>query len=91
MKVLIVLLQKILVVVGNIKVNLKMLMLLSYVNFGVVVFNGFVDYYSGDVVKVFVGVKDVVLQKQLVDVVKVVLIVMWDLGMWIEGQCVIVM
>ena len=86
MKALTAFFQKIPAAAGNIKANLKAPMPLSYVNFGAAAFNGFADYYSGDAVKAFAGVKDAAAQKQLTDAAKAAAAAMRDLGTWTEGQ-----
>jgi hypothetical protein len=86
MKALTAFLQKIPAAAGNIKTNLKAPMPLSYVDFGTAAFNGFADYYAGDAVKAFAGVKDAAGQKQLTDAAKAAAAAMRDLGTWTEGQ-----
>ncbi len=86
MKALTAFLQKIPAAAGNIKANLKAPMPLSYVDFGKAAFDGFADYYSGDAVKAFAGVKDDAAQKQLADAAKAASAAMRDLGAWTEAQ-----
>ena len=86
MKALTAFLQKIPAAAGNIRANLRSPMPLSYVNFGAAAFNGFADYYSGDAVKAFAGVKDASAQKRLVDAAQAASKAMRDLGTWTERQ-----
>ncbi|MES3085224.1 DUF885 domain-containing protein [Sphingomonas faeni] len=86
MKALTALFEKIPAATGNIKANLKTPMPLSFVNIGVAGFNGFADYYTGDAVKAFAGVKDDAAQKRLVDAAKAASVAMRDLAKWTEGQ-----
>ena len=71
---------------AQIRANLKAPMPLSFVDYGVAGFNGFADYYSGDAVKAFAGVKEAAAQAQLKAAAARASAAMRQLGGWLAAQ-----
>ena len=71
---------------AQIRANLKTPMPLSFVNYGAAGFNGFAEYYSGDAVRAFAGVKDARAQAELKAAAAGASSAMRSLGAWVEAQ-----
>jgi uncharacterized protein (DUF885 family) len=59
---------------------------LSFVDYGIAGFNGFAEYYRGDVRTAFAAVEDPALQAELAGVVETAAAAMTDTAAWLEGQ-----
>lgn len=71
---------------ANIRANLKTPMPLSFARFGAAAFNGFADYYSGDAVRAFAGVRDERIQRDLKEAAASASAAMKSLGGHMEQQ-----
>ncbi|MBJ6123096.1 DUF885 domain-containing protein [Sphingomonas sp. BT553] len=71
---------------ANIRANLATPMPLSFAEFGAAGFNGFADYYTGDAVRAFAGVKDERVQRDLKTAAASASAAMRALGGWMEQQ-----
>ncbi len=71
---------------ANIRANLKTPMPLSFAAFGAAAFNGFADYYEGDAVRAFAGVRDERVQRELKAAAASAAAAMRSLGGWMEAE-----
>ena len=71
---------------ANIRGNLKTPMPLSFARFGAAAFNGFADYYTGDAVRAFEGVRDKRVQADLREAAASASAAMRSLGGYLEQQ-----
>ena len=70
---------------AQIRANLRTPMPLSFVDYGVAGFNGFAEYYRGDVKTAFAAVEDPALQTELADAVETAAAAMTDAAAWLEA------
>jgi hypothetical protein len=71
---------------AQVRANLRTPMPLSFVNYGTAAFTGFADYYRGDAVRAFAGVKDAGLQRDLGQAATTASASMRSLSAWLEAQ-----
>ncbi|MBO9711949.1 DUF885 domain-containing protein [Sphingomonas sp.] len=69
-----------------IRANLKSPLPASFIKRGTIGFDGYADFYKGDAVKVFAGVKDEALQKDLRAAADAAAKAMADLSAWLKSQ-----
>ncbi len=69
---------------AQIRANLKTPMPASFVAYGQAGFDGFADYYSGDLIAAFAGVKDAGAQADLREAARDASAAMRDLGRWMK-------
>jgi uncharacterized protein (DUF885 family) len=74
------------VALAQIRANLRTPMPLSFVDYGVAGFNGYAEYYRGDVITAFATVDDAALQAELAAVVETAANAMAGMAQWLEEQ-----